>query len=37
MSDVAESEKYDLELLVKFRDIEVKEVLDKVQNCRGKL
>lgn len=32
-----ESEKYDLEHVVKLRDIEVKEVLDQVQNCRGKL
>lgn len=33
----AEAEKYDLEHVVKVRDIEVKEVLDQVQNCRGKL
>lgn len=32
-----ESEKYDIELAVRFRDFEIKDLLDKVNNCRGKL
>lgn len=32
-----ESEKYDLELAVRFRDFEIKEIQDKVNNYRGKL
>jgi len=31
-----ESDKYDVELIVKFRDLEIKELADKVNNCRGK-
>jgi hypothetical protein len=34
---VTESDKYDMEVVVRFRDVEIKDLSDKVSNCRGKL